>query len=93
MVAALRGLLAGNEERGAEARKLIGWTKFTTDSNLTGSRTVYETIYKGMTIRTIQIILDAPGKKLLLTGTALVENKDKSDKILDAVARSIAITP
>ena len=92
MSAALQILLAGNDARGAEARKVIGWTKFRTDSNLTGSRMVYETIYQGMLIRTIQIILDLPGRKLLITGTALVTNKETTDPIFDAIGKTVALT-
>jgi hypothetical protein len=92
MSAALQTLLGGNESRGAEARKIIGWTKFRTDSNITGSRMEYETLYKGSLIRTIQIILDLPGKKLLITGTTFVADKDVTDKIFDGVARTLVLS-
>ena len=85
-MAALRILLDGNEGRGDEVRKIIGWTEFKTASGLSGSRMVYEFVYKGISIRTIQIILDLPGKKLLITGTARVADKATTDQIFDAVA-------
>lgn len=91
MAAALQLLLDGNEAKGAEARKVIGWSKFRTNSNLTGSRMVYEMIYQGYAMRTIQVILDLPGRKLLITGTALVENKNTTDAIFDEAAKTIAL--
>ena len=86
MVASLRILLNGNEVRGEDVRKIIGWTEFKTASNISGSRMVYEFVYKGISMRTIQIVLDLPGKKLLITGTAQVADKATTDKIFDAVA-------
>jgi len=93
MAAALRYMLDKNEERGAEARKVIGWTKFTTDSQISGSRMVYETSYNGYSLRTVQFILDFPKRKVLLTGTTLAANKDSTDKIFDAVARTLRAGP
>jgi len=89
MVAALRILLRDNEEKGDGATKLITWTEFNTDSKLTGSRLVYETLYDGTLLRTIQYILDLPGKKLILTGTSLARDKETTDKIFAGVAQSI----
>lgn len=86
MVASLRILLDGNEVRGEDVRKIIGWTEFKTASGISGSRMVYEFVYKGISIRTIQVVLDLPGKKLLITGTAQVTDKATTDKIFDAVA-------
>jgi hypothetical protein len=93
MALALKLLLSGNEARGVDARKIIGWTDFTTDTNIKGSRMVYEMLYKGMQMRTVQYVLDLPGKKLLLTGTTLEQNKDTTDKIFDALAKTIKLTP
>jgi hypothetical protein len=91
VAASVQYLMSGNEERGSEARKLIGWTKFATATNLSGSRMVYETSYKGAGIRVIQYIIDLPGKKLVFTGTSLVSSKNTTDKIFDEVAKSISL--
>ena len=89
MAAALKILLADNPTKGADTRKVIGWTDFTTASNLRGSRMVYETEYKGLFLRTVQYIFDVPGKKLILTGTALESSKATTDPIFDGVAKTL----
>jgi hypothetical protein len=93
MAAALKLMLADNPGKGAEATKLVGWTDFVTTSNLRGSRLVYETLRQGTPIRTIQYVLDLPGKKLILTGTALEASKDTTDKIFDTVAKTVKLNP
>lgn len=93
MAAALKLMLADNPAKGAEATKLIGWTDFATTSNVRGSRLVYETHYKGNQLRTIQYVFDAPGRKLILTGTALEGSKDITDKIFDTVAKTFRLNP
>lgn len=89
MAAALKFLLADNASRGEEATKVIGWTEFATSSNLRGSRMVYERLYKGLHMRTIQYIFDLPGKKLLFTGTALASSKETTDPIFDAAVKTL----
>lgn len=91
MAAALRLLLDGNEARGTEARKVIGWTKFVTDSKIKGSRMIYEMTYKGMQMRMLQYVLDLPGRKLLITGTAIEKDKNFTDELFESVAKSVKI--
>lgn len=91
MGAALRLLLAENEKKGLGATKLVGWTEFSTDSKIQGSRPVYETLRDGALLRTVQFVLDFPGKKLILTCTSLAADKDAADKIFDGVAKTIRL--
>ncbi|HEY6047367.1 MAG TPA: hypothetical protein VIU65_12235 [Pyrinomonadaceae bacterium] len=93
MAAALKLLLGDNESLGPEATKVVGWTDFTTTSNIHGSRMVYEKLYKGISLRIIQFVFDLPGRKLLLTGTGRESSKTLNDKIFDDVARSLKLTP
>lgn len=93
MAAALKLLLADNESLGPEATKVIGWTDFTTTSNIRGSRMVYEKSYKGIQLRIIQFVFDLPGKKLLFTATGREASKSLNDKIFDDVARSLKLSP
>jgi len=93
MASELMILLADNETAGGDTRKIIGWTQFTTDSNIKGSRVVYETTYKGVLLRMVQYVLDFPGKKLVITGTALMSNKDTIAKVFDAVAKTVKLIP
>lgn len=89
MAAALKILLADNPSKGAEATKVIGWTDFTTDSRIPSSRMVYERLYNGVLLRTVQYVFELPGRKLILTGTGLESTKNTNDPIFDAVAKSM----
>lgn len=93
MAAALKIMLAGNPDKGAEATKVVGWTDFTTTSNIRGSKMIYETFYKGMQLRTVQYVFDLPGKKLLLTGTSLESDKDVTEWLFEAAAKSLKKNP
>ena len=87
LVSALKFLLAKNDP--AQQVMITEWEDFTTDARMKGTRMAYVVNYKGMTLRVVQYIFDRPGKKLLLTGTALDSYKTETDKLFDATARSI----
>lgn len=91
--AGIKLILSGTMSEDLKAVKVVGWTDFVSTSNIKGSRVVYESFYKGHQVRTIQYILDLPGKKLTFTGTAADASKDATDKIFDAVAKTIKIEP
>jgi len=91
MMAALQLLMKDNETKGDGATKMVGWTEFLTDSRLRGSRVIYELLYQGVMLRTVQYIFDMPGGKLILTGTGMLANKDATDKIFDGIAKSMRL--
>lgn len=93
MAAALKLMLAGNSAKVSEAVKVVGWTDFVTTSNIRGSKMIYETSYQGIQLRTVQYVLDLPGKKLLFTGTSRESDKDVTESLFEAAVKSLKRNP
>ncbi len=91
VAAALKLILEGNPDKGAEMMKIVGWSDFTTASNWRGSRLIYERLYKGTPLRTVQYVFDAPGKKLIFTGTAREADKEATDTLFDAAMKTLRL--
>jgi len=93
LVAALKLLLADNPPTGTASRKIVGWTNFETASKLRGSRLTVEVAHSGRLLRLTQYVFDLPGKKLIITGTALDADKEAAARIFDEVMTSLRLGP
>jgi len=89
VAAALKYLFAGQGTGNVQSVKVVGWTDFTTDSKLRGTRLVYETVYSGGLLHTVQYMFDRPGKKLIVTGTAGATDKAAADVIFDNMLKTL----
>lgn len=84
VAAGIKNILASTEKLGATSIELLGQSDFTTDSGMRGTRAVFQTLFKGAVIRTIQYYFDAGnGRKLIVTGTSLDKNKEVFDRFFD----------
>ena len=87
-----RQILAAKEKLGATSIEPLGQSDFTTESGMRGIRNVFQTMYKGFLIRTIQYYFDAGSdRKLIVTGTSLDKNKEVFDRVFDRTVKSFRI--
>jgi len=92
VASSLKVILENYEKFGATGVKVIDQADFKTDSGAPGIRVSLSTIFKGLTIRTIQYYLEGnPGQKLIVTGTSLEADQNTNDKVFDRAARSFRL--
>ena len=85
MAASITYILANAEkEVGATNVKVLGQSDFVTASEQRGMKVVFQSVFKGFLVRTIQYISNGKGgKKILVTCTALESDKDVLDVVFD----------
>lgn len=92
VAAGVRNILANKEKIGATSIEPLGQSDFTTDSGMRGIRAVFQVLYKGYLVRTIQYYFDAGNsRKLIVTGTSLDKNKEVFDRVFDQAAKSFRL--
>lgn len=92
VAAGIRNILASTEKLGATSIEPLGQSDFTTDSGLRGIRAVFQTMFKGYLVRTIQYYFDGGnGRKLIITSTSLDKNKEVFDRVFDRNAKSFRL--
>ncbi len=92
VAAGVKNILASTEKLGATSIEPLGQSDFTTDSGLRGIRAVFQTMFKGYLVRTIQYYFDArDGRKLIVTSTSLDKNKEVFDRVFDRNAKSFRL--
>jgi hypothetical protein len=92
VAAGIRNILASTEKLGATSIEPLGQSDFTTDSGLRGIRAVFQTLFKGHLVRTIQYYFDGGnGRKLIITSTSLDKNKEVFDRVFDRNAKSFRL--
>lgn len=92
VAAGIRNILANKEKIGATSVEPLGQSDFTADSGMPGIRAVFQTLYKGYLVRTIQYYFDAGNsRKLIVTGTSLDKNKEVFDRVFDRAAKSFRL--
>jgi hypothetical protein len=92
VAAGVRNILASTEKLGATSIEPLGQSDFTTDSGLRGIRAVFQTMFKGYLVRTIQYYFDGGnGRKLIITSTSLDKNKEVFDRVFDRNAKSFRL--
>jgi hypothetical protein len=88
----IKSIISNPSKIGADSIKLVGWADFAIASGLHGNKTVFETEYKGLLIRTVQYYLEAgQNHKVIVTGTCLVKDKDTFDSVFERAAKSFRI--
>ncbi len=72
------------EKLGATSTEAVGQSDFLTDSGLRGIKVIFKTEYKGLLIQSTQYYFELKGgRKIIVTFTCLVGDKDFLDPILD----------
>ena len=92
VAAGTRVVLASAEKLGATSIKVVSQSDFVTAAKQPGIKVVYQTLYKGLLIRTIQYLFDGPNqKKLVFTFTALESEKETFDPIFERSVKTFQI--
>lgn len=92
VAASLKTILTSYEKLGATSLKVVDQREFTTDSGMKGFRVSFSTVYKQLTIRTLQYYFNGKaGQKFIITGTALEADSETNDKLLDRAAKSFRL--
>jgi hypothetical protein len=92
VAASVQLILLSKEKLGADSVERLGQSDFATDSGMQGIRTVFQTVYKGFLVRTIQYFFDyGHGRKLIVTATGLDKNREMFDRVFDRAARSFRV--
>jgi len=89
---AIRLIVSSPTRVGVTWTKLVSWGDFVTDSQLKGERAAFETEYKGLLLRTVQYYFeDGPDRKIIVTGTCLLSEKDHYDPVFERVVKSFRL--
>jgi hypothetical protein len=92
VAAGVKNILASTEKLGATSIEPLGQSDFTTEAGLRGIRAVFQTMFKGFLVRTIQYYFDAgDGRKFIITSTSLDKNKEVFDRVFDRNAKSFRL--
>ena len=92
VAASLKNILANYEKVGATSVKVVDQADFKTDSGLVGVRVSLSTVYRGLTIRTLQYYFNGKsGQKWIVTGTSLEPERETNDKVFDRAARAFRL--
>jgi hypothetical protein len=90
--ASVRSVLNNYEKIGATSIKLLEQANFMTTDRTAGVRVAFRTEYKGLLIRTLQYYFDGkPGQKLVITCTALEEDKATLDPLFDRAMKTFRL--
>jgi hypothetical protein len=81
------------KEYGITDIKLLSRARFDTDTKVPGVKLVFLTEFSGMTLNSVQYMMELKTGKLAVTGTGLNTQKASDDKIFDAAVKSIKIEP
>jgi hypothetical protein len=92
VVSYIRMIISNPSRVGANSVKLVSWGDFVSDSQVKGERLAFEAEYKGLLIRTVQYLFeDGPNRKVIVTGTGLLSEKDRYDPIFERVGKSFRL--
>jgi hypothetical protein len=88
----IRMIISNPSRVGANSVKLVSWGDFVSDSQVKGERLGFETEYKGLLIRTVQYFFeDGPNRKVIVTATGLLSEKDRYDPVFERVGKSFRL--
>lgn len=88
----IRLIISNPARAGRNSVKLVSWGDFVTNSQLKGERIAFETEYRGLLIRTVQYYFgDGPNRKVIITGTCLLSEKDRFEPVFERVAQSFRL--
>lgn len=92
VAASTRAILGNYQSIGASSIKVLEQSNFLTANRLAGIRVSFRTEYKGLFIRTLQYYFNAKdGRKLIITCTALEEDKATLDPLFDRAMKTFRL--
>lgn len=85
-------VLASTQKIGATSIEPLGQSDFITDSGIRGIRAIFQTLYKGILVRTTQYYFPAgSNRKIIVTCTGLDNNKEVFDRVFDRTVKSFRL--
>jgi hypothetical protein len=88
--ASISYILSHTKDMGTDSTSLVSKSDITTAAGLTGKKAVLISTYKGFNIRSaVYFFSGRTDLKILLTFTSLEADKERDDKMFDAVARTL----
>ena len=92
VAAGIEKILASVEKIGATNIKIVSQSDFVIGSEQRGIRVVFQSVYKGFVVRTIQYLFNAEGgKKIIVSCTSLESDKEVLDHVFDRSMETLQI--